>query len=356
MAKTAGTTKNKAVKKEAAKKPTKRAALSKASPAKGAPAKKKAPPVKAVAARSSATSSSGKPAVAKKTSVVRAASHGSPAKKVSPVKVAVVRSTLNGSPAKASAGRSPRPSIRVAPAGRAELTAKAFVEVLMTYQSNAELKKYERYFSFSDDKPLVGDQFVGVRMGHVFEVAKLFVDMPVKEIEKLMESPIHEVRAGAMSIMGKAASAKKVSPERLKELYDLYLRRHDRVNSWDLVDLAAHQVVGHYLNDKPREVLYKLAKSKSPYERRTAILATAHFIRQGEVGETFKIAALLMKDEDETVNKASGWMLRYAGKDRQQLKKFLDQYAATMPRSALRNALEHFDSKEKAHYMGLKKG
>lgn len=238
----------------------------------------------------------------------------------------------------------------------AELTAQVFIDTLMTYQSDAELKKYERYFSFSDEKPLVGDQFVGVRMGHVFDVAKLFVEMPVKEIEQLMEHAVHEVRAGAMSIMGKAASAKKIPKERLKELYELYLRRHDRVNSWDLVDLAAPQVVGRYLYDKPRKVLYQLAKSKNPYERRTAILSTAHFIRQGEVEETFRIAALLMSDKDETVNKATGWMLRYAGKDRKQLKIFLDQYAATMPRTALRNALEHFDSKEKAHYMGLKKG
>lgn len=267
----------------------------------------------------------------------------------------------NTAPAKAAraatpAGKNVAGNTKDKNARNTELTAKVFIDSLMTYQSDTELKKYERYFSFSAEKPLVGDRFVGVRMGHVFNVAKLFIDMPVKEIEKLMEHEVHEVRAGAMSIMGKSASGKKLPAERLKELYDLYLRRHDRINSWDLVDLAAHQVVGRYLYDKPRKVLYQLAKSKNPYERRTAILSTAHFIRQGEVEETFKIAALLMKDKDETVNKATGWMLRYAGKDRKQLKAFLDQYAASMPRSALRNALEHFDSKEKAHYMGLKKG
>ncbi|WP_276482817.1 DNA alkylation repair protein [Paraflavitalea pollutisoli] len=275
-------------------------------------------------------------------------------------KKAATKSAIHKPAAKKAAVKSISPkSVKAASvktAGKADLTARVFIDTLMTYQSDAELKKYERYFSFNDEKPLVGDQFVGVRMGHVFEVAKLFVDMPVKEIEKLMEHAVHEMRAGAMSIMGKAASAKKVTEERLKELYDLYLRRHDRVNSWDLVDLAAHQVVGRYLYDKPRKVLYQLAQSKNPYERRTAILSTAHFIRQGEVDETFRIAALLMKDTDETVNKATGWMLRYAGKDRKQLKTFLDKHAATMPRSALRNALEHFDSKEKAHYMGLKKG
>jgi len=323
---------------------------------------KKAVAKKPAAGRTSAGSKkTGSSLLEKKNGTVRkSTAEGS----VAPTRVGTAKSAARTSAAArgsvgtgvATSNASARAGFRFAPATGQDLSAKAFVEVLMTFQSDAELKKYERYFKFSDEKPLVGDQFAGVRMGHVFNVAKLFVDMPVGEIEKLMESPIHEVRAGAMSIMGKSASAKRVPESRLKELYELYLRRHDRINSRDLVDLAAHQVVGHYLNDKPRTILYTLAKSKNPFERRTAILATAHFIRQGEVGETFRIAALLMKDVDETVNKASGWMLRYAGKDRKQLKQFLDQYAATMPRSALRNALEHFDSKEKNYYMGLKKG
>jgi hypothetical protein len=90
-------------------------------------------------------------------------------------------------------------------------------------------------------------------MGSLFGLAKDYVDMPVDQIEKLMESPIHEVRAGAMSIMGQCAKGKKCSQERLKELYDLYLRRHDRINNWDLVDLASYYVVGKYLEDKPRK-------------------------------------------------------------------------------------------------------
>src|SRR5262245_54551781 len=172
-----------------------------------------------------------------------------------------------------------------------ENTAVEFVKKLKTFQSAAELKKYERYFPLGKRQP--DDEFAGVRMGHVFETAKGFIDMPVEEIEKLMESSIHEVRAGALSIMGKSASVKNVSPERLKELYDLYLRRHDRINNWDLVDLAAHHVVGRYLADKPRKILYKLAGSKSPWERRTAILATAHFIMKlKEVDDTFATAEI----------------------------------------------------------------
>ena len=158
--------------------------------------------------------------------------------------------------------------------------------------------------------------------------------MPVDEIERLMESPIHEVRAGAMSIMGQCAKGKKCSEDRLEELYELYVRRHDRINNWDLVDLAAYYVVGKYLADKPRGLLYKLARSNDMWERRSAIVATAHFIlKMKQTDDTFKIAELLVNDKEDLVNKGTGWMLRAAGdKDRAGLLAFLDKHAASMPR------------------------
>lgn len=240
-----------------------------------------------------------------------------------------------------------------------ELSAIEFVKKLKTFQSAEELKKYERYFPLERRKD--DDEFVGVKMGDVFNTAKEFIDMPVAEIEKLMESSIHEVRAGAMSIMGKSASSKKVTDARLKELYDLYIRRHDRVNDWDLVDLAAHQVVGRYLADKPlnsRKVLYKLATSKSQWERRSAMLATAHFmLKQKDAEDAFAIAEILVDDKEDFVNKAVGWMLRVAGDlNRDRLRSFLGAHGATMPRITLRNALEHFDKTERDHYLALKKG
>jgi hypothetical protein len=237
----------------------------------------------------------------------------------------------------------------------AEVSAKRFIQKLYTYRSATELKKYERFFKFSDDKPLKDDEFIGVRMGQVFELAKEFINMEPAEIEKLMESEIHEVRAGGMSIMGKQASHKKTSPERLKELYELYISRHDRINSWDLVDLAAHYVVGRYLKDKPRDILYKLARSKDPIERRSAMVSTAHFIKHKEVDDAFKIAEILVHDKEDTVQRATGWMLRYAdGVDRPRMLAFLDKYAATMPRTILRACIEHFTPKQREHYLKLK--
>jgi 3-methyladenine DNA glycosylase AlkD len=234
-----------------------------------------------------------------------------------------------------------------------KLTAARLIKELKTFQSDAELKKYERYFPVDKRD---GDKFIGVRMGQVFDLAKRFIDMPVSEIEKLMESDIHEIRAGALSIMGKSASAKRVTPERLKELYDLYIRRHDRIDNWDFVDLAAHQVVGRYLSDKPRDILYKLAKSNSPWERRTAIVATSHFmLKLKQTEDALAIAEILRDDEHDFVQKAVGWMLRVAGDiDRDGLIEFLEKFAATMPRVMLRNAIEKFDPAQREYYLKIK--
>lgn len=230
------------------------------------------------------------------------------------------------------------------------ITAKRFIEVLKARSSPEEREKTLRYFKNTD-----GDQFIGVRMGQVFANAKEFIDMTPAEIEKLLDSKIHEVRAGGCSIMDKQARRKKTPPERRKELYDLYLRRHDRINNWDLVDVCAIHVIGGYLADKPRAVLYKLAKSKNMWERRTAIVSTAHFIRQRELDDTFKIAETLLKDKEDLVHKATGWMLRFAGdKDRMRLLRFLDKHAATMPRVMLRYAIEKLDKKQRDHYLSLK--
>ena len=200
------------------------------------------------------------------------------------------------------------------------------------------------------------DDLVGLRMGEIFKLGKEFSAMPVGEIEKLMESPVHKVRAGALSVMGQCAKGRNCTPERLAELYDLYIRRHDRINSWDLVDLAAYYVVGRFLATRSRKPLYKLARSKDPWERRSAIVATAHFIlKMKEVDDTFAIAEILVNDREESVNKGTGWMLRTAGDvDRKRLLEFLDQHATTMPRIALRYSIEKLNKDQRAHYLNLK--
>lgn len=236
------------------------------------------------------------------------------------------------------------------------VTAEQFIRELETYRAPEKQAEYERHFQTAGGGYGEGDQFIGVRMGQVFALAKAHIDMPPAEIEMLLDSPIHEVRVGGLSIMDKQARRKKTPESRRKELFDLYLRRHDRINNWDLVDVACGHVVGGYLVDKPRDVLYELARSDNIWERRTAIVSTSSFIRQGDLDDAFAIAELLLGDDHDLIHKATGWMLRFAGdKDRPRLMRFLDQHAATMPRTALRYAIEKFSPDERAHYLGVKR-
>lgn len=236
------------------------------------------------------------------------------------------------------------------------LTAGEFETRLRAMQSDDELRKIQRYFKTGEGEYGEGDVFIGVRMSSVFALAKEFLSMEPSEIEMLLESPVHEVRAGAVSIMAKQAAHKKTTEDRRKELYDLYLRRHDRINNWDLVVLGAWNVVGRYLADKPCDVLYELARSTNPWERRTAALANMHFIRTCDADDTFRVCELLLGEPEEIIQKAVGWVLREAGQcDPPRLAALLDAHAATIPRVMLRSAIEKLDKPTRDHYLSLGK-
>jgi len=238
----------------------------------------------------------------------------------------------------------------------ADLSAKRFVSRLQAHQSDIELAKIRRYFKSGAGEYGEGDEFLGVRMGTVFELAKEFIDMEPAQIEMLLDHPLHEVRAGALSIMDKQARRKKTPQSRREELFDLYLRRIDRINNWDLVDVSAPFVVGGYLFDRPRDVLFELARSENIWERRTAIVSTSYFIRQGDVDDTFKIAELLLHDREDLIHKAVGGWLRAAGaKAPRRLLEFLDMHAADMPRTMLRYAIEHLEKEQREYYLNLKR-
>jgi 3-methyladenine DNA glycosylase AlkD len=189
-------------------------------------------------------------------------------------------------------------------------------------------------------------------MGAVFALAKTYIDMPLDGIEALLESPIHKARVGAVSIMDFQARAKKTPEAHKKALFDLYIRRHDRINTWDLVDRSAIYVVGGYLIDKPRARLYKLARSPHMAERRTAIVSTLYFIMKGDTADTFKIAKMLLHDKEDLVHKAVGWALRSASGP--ELVAFLDAHAATMPRVMLRYATEKLPLAQRKEYLSKK--
>ncbi len=228
-----------------------------------------------------------------------------------------------------------------------KLTAAEFTKVLTAERSPTEAKKNQRFYEEAN-----GDKCLGVRMGTIFALAKKFSKMPLKEVEKLFASPYYEIRMGGVSIMDFQAREKKITPEEREALNKLYIRKHKRLNNWDFVDRAAPHVVGGYLSDKSRAPLYKLAKSKNVWERRTSIVATWYFIRQNDINDTFKIAELLVRDKHEMIHKAVGSWVREAGKrDRLMLTNFLDRHAATMPRIMLRYAIEKLDKKQRDFYL-----
>lgn len=232
------------------------------------------------------------------------------------------------------------------------MTAAEFIETLSLFKNEKELNKAEKFFKGNDG---ITKSF-GVKFGDVFTIAKEFSAMPLDEINKLLDSDFYEIRMGAVSIMDFQARSKKTTEDQKKDLFNLYLNRHDRLNNWDFVDRAARNIIGEYLIDKPRDILYKLAYSESPWERRTAIVSTHAFIRKNDAEDTFAIAEILIHDTNELVNKAVGSWIREAGKkDKKKLNHFLTTYVKTMPAITFSYATEKLDPASKLHYKELRK-
>jgi hypothetical protein len=194
-----------------------------------------------------------------------------------------------------------------------------------------------------------------IPMGQLFALAKDFIGASPEQIEVLLDRPDHPPRVVAVSVMDFQARRKTTSDSRRRDLYQLYLRRHDRIDTWDLVDRAAPHVVGGYLWDKSREPLYQLAASPHWFERRSSIVSTWFFIRRGDLDDTFCIAQILANDPHDLVQKPVGGWIREAGKrDEQRLRDYLDRNAPTMSRTALRYAVEHLLPEIRDHYLDLK--
>lgn len=197
-----------------------------------------------------------------------------------------------------------------------------------------------------------GDEFLGLTVPTLRGIAKGYYDLPFAELDALLDSPIHEHRFSALLVLVRRA---KKQPQETVDFYLAALAR-GRVNNWDLVDLSAGPILGGYLLERPRDVLFELAASESLWERRVAMVATQEFIRAGEAETTFAIAELLLEDREDLIQKAVGWMLREVGKrvDRTPLLEFLERNAARMPRTMLSYAIEHLSPEQKAHFRALR--
>jgi len=209
----------------------------------------------------------------------------------------------------------------------------------------------QRFFKTGKGEYAEGDIFSGLTVPQSRVIAKKYKDLELSEIENLLHSKIHEERLIALLIL--IEHFKKNKHEQ-KEIFEMYLQNTKYINNWDLVDLSAPNVVGMYLADKKRNVLYELAKSHNLWEKRISILSTLAFIvKKNEYVDTFKISDILLRDEHDLIHKAVGWMLREVGKRISQEKEeeFLKTRYKIMPRTMLRYAIERFEEGKRKKYL-----
>jgi len=208
----------------------------------------------------------------------------------------------------------------------------------------------ERYFKTGPGEYAEGDRFLGLRAKDMHALAREFEALPLGEIAKLLKSRWHEARALALLVLVRQYA--RGDEDSCKAIFHLYRQNTARINNWDLVDCSASQIVGAHLEDGDRRLLRRLAKSRHLWERRIAIVATYHYIRQGDFDDTLAVAAMLLDDEHDLIHKATGWMLREVGKrDRKVEEAFLLRHAARMPRTMLRYAIERFPEPLRQRYL-----
>ncbi len=231
-------------------------------------------------------------------------------------------------------------------------TARAALRSLAT---SARAKAAARYFKTGEGEYGEGDVFIGVSVPDVRKVARAHAALPIAEVDDLLCSKVHEERLLALVLLVRRFERAK-DPDERRAIFDLYLSRLEHVDNWDLVDSSAPQIVGGWLSSRrDRRVLDRLAGSRHLWSRRVAMLATLHFIRDGESADALRLAEVLLADEHDLIHKAVGWMLREVGQrvGPGELRAFLSAHASDMPRTALRYAIEKLPEPERKRWLAV---
>ena len=211
--------------------------------------------------------------------------------------------------------------------------------------------KLQGFFKTDEGEYGEGDIFIGVRVPDQRRIAKKYRNIPLTDVLELLRSGIHEHRLTALFILTEQFN--KGDEEARRRIVDMYLGNTAYVNNWDLVDSSAHKILGVWLVDKDRDVLFELAESESLWERRISIISTFAFIDRGDLVDALALAGALVDDGHDLIHKASGWVLREVGKkDRSVLEEFLLEHYETLPRTMLRYAIERLPGDRKRFYMG----
>lgn len=225
-------------------------------------------------------------------------------------------------------------------------------EIDSFYDSEKSLNS-QRFFKTGKGEYGEGDVFLGLSVPLQRSIAKkYFKEINIKDLDTLIKSKIHEHRQVALFLM---VYRHEIEDKKGRdEIYNYYVKNIDRVNNWDLVDSSAPNIIGWYLYENPskREVLYKWVKSEMLFVRRIAIISTFYFIKKNYFLDSLKLSKLLLKDKEDLIHKAVGWMLREIGKrDLKEETNFLDKYFKEMPRTMLRYSIEKFEEKERLKYL-----
>ena len=227
---------------------------------------------------------------------------------------------------------------------------KAIISDLQALSDAEKQEIFPKFFKAGKGEYGEGDRFIGVTVPNIRAIAKLHKDISIEEIRELIQSEWHEVRLCALIIM--VEKSKKKDESLRKELFNLYLSQTERINNWDLVDLSCRFIVGEYLLDKSRDILYQLAQSSLLWDNRIAIVSTYAFIRKGQLDDTYALSDLMMHHPHDLMHKAIGWMLRETGKrDADRLYNYVMSHRADMPRTMLRYAIEKFSPEERSILM-----
>jgi len=197
-----------------------------------------------------------------------------------------------------------------------------------------------------------GDIFLGVTVPETRKTAIKFKNLPLNSVEELLKSNIHEERLCALLLL---VHNYEKHEEKREEIFNFYLKNTKYINNWDLVDLSCHHIMGDYLKDKDKSILYSLAKSDNLWERRIAVISTFNFIRDKQFEDSIKLAEILLQDKHDLIHKAVGWMLREIGKrDIKPLLTFLNKHYKQMPRTMLRYSIEKIPEKQRKQYLNGK--
>jgi len=232
------------------------------------------------------------------------------------------------------------------------MTVEQIIDQL-TQQANPEIaQQSQRFFKTGENEYGAGDKFLGLRVTVLRSTIKHFKQATLNDALILVKSEYHEIRLFAVLLMVSLFERAKKEPESQKIIVNAYLRHTQYINNWDLVDSSAHKILGKYLLDNNRTILYALSQSVCLWERRIAMMATYYFIKRGEFEDTLRIAKILLNDEHDLIHKIVGWMLREVGnKDRDVEEAFLTIHYQNMPRTMLRYAIEKFTKERKQAYL-----